>query len=108
MWFMGLDMASGFWAVRMAKSVKLISDFVCPFGKIFWIVTHSVSESRDLCLKTGDLVSLTVLERFHVADVGSQLVDLQIEMIPVSDEAIPREVALARFALQRGQPSISI
>ncbi|KAE8965393.1 hypothetical protein PR001_g28749 [Phytophthora rubi] len=32
MWFMSLDMASGFWAIRMTKRAKLISAFVCPFG----------------------------------------------------------------------------
>ncbi|OWZ07313.1 reverse transcriptase [Phytophthora megakarya] len=32
MWFMSLDMASGFWAVKMAERAKLISAFVCPFG----------------------------------------------------------------------------
>ncbi|OWZ01312.1 reverse transcriptase [Phytophthora megakarya] len=30
MWFMSLDMASGFWAVRMTERAKLISAFVCP------------------------------------------------------------------------------
>ncbi|OWZ07109.1 reverse transcriptase [Phytophthora megakarya] len=48
----------------------------------------------------GDLVSLAVLEHFHVPDVGSQLADLQIEMISIADEAIPCEVALAELALQ--------
>ncbi|GMF44970.1 unnamed protein product [Phytophthora fragariaefolia] len=32
MWFMSLDMASGFWAVTMTERAKLISAFVCPFG----------------------------------------------------------------------------
>ncbi|EGZ25028.1 hypothetical protein PHYSODRAFT_257030 [Phytophthora sojae] len=32
MWFMNLDMASGFWAIRMTERAKLISAFVCPFG----------------------------------------------------------------------------
>ncbi|OWZ01714.1 LOW QUALITY PROTEIN: reverse transcriptase [Phytophthora megakarya] len=32
MWFMSLDMASGFWAMRMTERAKLISAFVCPFG----------------------------------------------------------------------------
>ncbi|OWZ14595.1 hypothetical protein PHMEG_00011905 [Phytophthora megakarya] len=40
----------------------------------------------------GDLVSLPVLERFHVSDVGSELADLQIKMISIPDEAIPREI----------------
>ncbi|OWZ15319.1 LOW QUALITY PROTEIN: reverse transcriptase [Phytophthora megakarya] len=34
MWFMCLDMASGFWAVRMTD---LISAFVCPFGHFQWL-----------------------------------------------------------------------
>ncbi|KAE9345433.1 hypothetical protein PR003_g7955 [Phytophthora rubi] len=29
MWFMSLDMASGFWAIRMTERTKLISAFVC-------------------------------------------------------------------------------
>uniref|UniRef100_H3H3W0 Uncharacterized protein n=1 Tax=Phytophthora ramorum TaxID=164328 RepID=H3H3W0_PHYRM len=37
MWFMSLDMASGFWAVRMTERAKLISAFVCPFGHFQWI-----------------------------------------------------------------------
>ncbi|OWZ05931.1 reverse transcriptase [Phytophthora megakarya] len=37
MWFMSLDMASGFWAVRMAERAKLISAFVCPFGHFQWL-----------------------------------------------------------------------
>ncbi|GMF33076.1 unnamed protein product [Phytophthora fragariaefolia] len=32
MWFMSLDMASGFWAIRMTERAKWISAFVCPFG----------------------------------------------------------------------------
>ncbi|OWZ06528.1 reverse transcriptase [Phytophthora megakarya] len=30
--FMNLDMASGFWAVRISEKSKLISAFTCPFG----------------------------------------------------------------------------
>jgi hypothetical protein len=37
MWFMSLDMASGFWAVRMSDRAKLISAFVCPFGHFQWV-----------------------------------------------------------------------
>ncbi|OWY97332.1 reverse transcriptase [Phytophthora megakarya] len=37
MWFMSLDMASGFWAVQMTKRAKLISAFVCPFGHFQWL-----------------------------------------------------------------------
>ncbi|POM60927.1 reverse transcriptase, partial [Phytophthora palmivora] len=37
MWFMSLDMASGFWAVRMTERAKLISAFVCPFGHFQWV-----------------------------------------------------------------------
>ncbi|OWZ12322.1 LOW QUALITY PROTEIN: hypothetical protein PHMEG_00014542 [Phytophthora megakarya] len=37
MWFMRLDMASGFWAVRMTERAKLISAFVCPFGHFQWL-----------------------------------------------------------------------
>ncbi|OWZ14839.1 reverse transcriptase [Phytophthora megakarya] len=36
MWFMSLDMASGFWAVKMSERAKLISAFVCPFGHFQW------------------------------------------------------------------------
>ncbi|GMF14632.1 unnamed protein product [Phytophthora fragariaefolia] len=36
MWFMSLDMASGFWAVTMTERAKLISAFVCPFGHFQW------------------------------------------------------------------------
>ncbi|KAE8989208.1 hypothetical protein PR001_g21831 [Phytophthora rubi] len=37
MWFMSLDMASGFWAIRMTERAKLISAFVCPFGHFQWV-----------------------------------------------------------------------
>ncbi|OWZ10031.1 LOW QUALITY PROTEIN: reverse transcriptase [Phytophthora megakarya] len=37
MWFMSLDMASGFWAVRMTKRAKLISVFTCPIGHFQWV-----------------------------------------------------------------------
>ncbi|GMF46705.1 unnamed protein product [Phytophthora fragariaefolia] len=37
MWFMSLDMASGFWAVTMTERAKLISAFVCPFGHFQWV-----------------------------------------------------------------------
>ncbi|OWY92325.1 reverse transcriptase, partial [Phytophthora megakarya] len=36
MWFMSLDMASGFWAIKMSERAKLISAFVCPFGHFQW------------------------------------------------------------------------
>ncbi|ETO85551.1 hypothetical protein F444_00788 [Phytophthora nicotianae P1976] len=37
LWFMSLDMASGFWAIRMTERAKLISAFVCPFGHFQWV-----------------------------------------------------------------------
>ncbi|KAE8997299.1 hypothetical protein PR001_g19623 [Phytophthora rubi] len=37
MWFTSLDMASGFWAIRMTERAKLISAFVCPFGHFQWV-----------------------------------------------------------------------
>ncbi|OWZ12141.1 reverse transcriptase [Phytophthora megakarya] len=37
MWFMSVDMACGFLAVRMAERAKLISAFVCPFGHFQWL-----------------------------------------------------------------------
>ncbi|OWY91870.1 reverse transcriptase, partial [Phytophthora megakarya] len=37
LWFMSLDMASGFWAIKMTERAKLISAFVCPFGHFQWI-----------------------------------------------------------------------
>ncbi|KAE9269674.1 hypothetical protein PF008_g30801 [Phytophthora fragariae] len=37
MWFMSLDMASGFWAIRMTERAKLIFAFVCPFGHFQWV-----------------------------------------------------------------------
>ncbi|KAJ8523811.1 hypothetical protein ON010_g17307 [Phytophthora cinnamomi] len=37
MWFMSLDMASGFWAIRMTERAKLISAFICPFGHFQWV-----------------------------------------------------------------------
>ncbi|OWZ17195.1 reverse transcriptase [Phytophthora megakarya] len=36
-WFMNIDMVSGFWAVRMSGRAKLISAFVCPFGHFQWL-----------------------------------------------------------------------
>ncbi|OWY98887.1 reverse transcriptase [Phytophthora megakarya] len=32
MWFMTLNMASGFWAVPMTARAQLISAFICPLG----------------------------------------------------------------------------
>ncbi|POM65343.1 Hypothetical protein PHPALM_18954, partial [Phytophthora palmivora] len=37
MWFMSLDMASGFWAIRMTERARLISAFICPFGHFQWV-----------------------------------------------------------------------
>ncbi|GMG17973.1 unnamed protein product [Phytophthora fragariaefolia] len=37
MWFMSLDMASGFWAVLMTERAKLVSVFICPFRHFQWI-----------------------------------------------------------------------
>ncbi|GMF61895.1 unnamed protein product [Phytophthora fragariaefolia] len=37
MWFMSLDMASGFWAIRMTERAKLVSAFVRPFGHVQWV-----------------------------------------------------------------------
>jgi ribonuclease HI len=37
MWFLSLDMASGFWAVLMTERAKQISAFVCPLGHFQWI-----------------------------------------------------------------------
>ncbi|KAE9309856.1 hypothetical protein PF008_g20590 [Phytophthora fragariae] len=37
MWFMSLDMASDFWAIRMTERAQLISAFVCPFGHFQWV-----------------------------------------------------------------------
>ncbi|POM70605.1 LOW QUALITY PROTEIN: Reverse transcriptase [Phytophthora palmivora] len=37
MWFMSLDMASSFWAIRMTERARLISAFVCPFGHFQWM-----------------------------------------------------------------------
>ncbi|OWY91911.1 reverse transcriptase, partial [Phytophthora megakarya] len=36
MWFMTLDMASGFWAVPMTARAQLISAFICPLGHFQW------------------------------------------------------------------------
>ncbi|KAE8960306.1 hypothetical protein PR001_g30423 [Phytophthora rubi] len=38
MWFMSLDMASGFWVIRMTERAKLVSAFVCPFGHFQWLL----------------------------------------------------------------------
>ncbi|TYZ67792.1 hypothetical protein PybrP1_012412 [[Pythium] brassicae (nom. inval.)] len=37
MWFLSLDMASGFWAVPMTERVKLISASICPLGYFQWV-----------------------------------------------------------------------
>ncbi|GMF29933.1 unnamed protein product [Phytophthora fragariaefolia] len=37
MWFIILDMASGFWTIRMTERAKLISAFVCPSGHFQWV-----------------------------------------------------------------------
>ncbi|OWZ05332.1 reverse transcriptase [Phytophthora megakarya] len=36
MWFMTLDMASGFWAVPMTARAQLISAFICQLGHFQW------------------------------------------------------------------------
>lgn len=36
LWFCSLDMASGFWVVRMTDRAKAISAFVTPFGLYQW------------------------------------------------------------------------
>ncbi|KAE8964204.1 hypothetical protein PR001_g29132, partial [Phytophthora rubi] len=36
MWFLSLDMASGFWAVPMTLRAKHISAFICPLGHFQW------------------------------------------------------------------------
>lgn len=37
MWFLSLDMASGFWAIAMTTRAKLISAFICPLGHFQWV-----------------------------------------------------------------------
>ncbi|GMF46692.1 unnamed protein product [Phytophthora fragariaefolia] len=37
MWFMSLDMASGFWVIRMTERAKLIPAFFCSFGHFQWV-----------------------------------------------------------------------
>jgi hypothetical protein len=37
MWFLSLDMASGFWAVLMTLRAKHISAFICPLGHFQWV-----------------------------------------------------------------------
>ena len=37
MWFLSLDMASGFWAIPMTLRAKLISAFICPLGHFQWL-----------------------------------------------------------------------
>ncbi|KAE9039826.1 hypothetical protein PR003_g7962 [Phytophthora rubi] len=39
MWFLSLDMASGFWAVPMTLRAKHISAFICPLGHFQWTRT---------------------------------------------------------------------
>ncbi|OWZ20107.1 hypothetical protein PHMEG_0005536 [Phytophthora megakarya] len=102
--FQAQTITIGLGVVKIFTGGNRLTLEVVPFGaqlkdqgmKILGIVTNVTGESRYLGLKSSDFVSLAVLKRFHVPDVGSQLVGLQIEMIPVSDEAIPREVALAQ------------
>ncbi|KAE8980484.1 hypothetical protein PR001_g24264 [Phytophthora rubi] len=57
MWFMSLDMASGFWAIRMTERAKLISAFVCPFGHFQWSKT---ADGR--CVRWGVILSHWNLE----------------------------------------------
>ncbi|TMW67723.1 hypothetical protein Poli38472_007395 [Pythium oligandrum] len=37
MWFLSLDMASGFWAILMTLRAKHISAFICPLGHFQWL-----------------------------------------------------------------------
>ncbi|POM69520.1 Aspartic protease [Phytophthora palmivora] len=48
MWFMSLDMASGFWAIKMTERAKLISAFVCPYGHYQWVRMPFGLKKREL------------------------------------------------------------
>ena len=37
MWFLSMDMASGFWAIPMTTRAKEISAFICPLGHFQWV-----------------------------------------------------------------------
>ena len=37
MWFVSMDMASGFWAILMTPRAKAISAFICPLGHFQWV-----------------------------------------------------------------------
>lgn len=37
MWFLSLNMASGFWAIPMTEKAQAISVFICPLGHFQWV-----------------------------------------------------------------------
>ncbi|KAE9274322.1 hypothetical protein PR003_g29645, partial [Phytophthora rubi] len=55
--FMSLNMASGFWAIRMTERAKLISAFVCPFGHFQWV-------RMQFGLKNAPLVYQAVINNY--------------------------------------------
>lgn len=55
MWFLSLDMASGFWAIPMTTRAQAISAFICPLGHFQWV-------RMPFGLKNAPLVYLSVID----------------------------------------------
>ncbi|GMF47179.1 unnamed protein product [Phytophthora fragariaefolia] len=83
MWSMSLDMASGFWAIRMTERAKLISAFVCPFGNFQW-------EEVDV---DQDVLEFLGLDPSRREESGSQDSDLT-DTVTVFQRNIPAPASM--------------
>jgi hypothetical protein len=90
MWFLSLDMASGFWAVPMTLRAKMISAFICPLGHFQWT-------RMPFGLKNAPLIYQQMLDnclwgfvRFPASEEAQVDADVGIEAeAAAQDEEIP-------------------
>ncbi|POM66563.1 Reverse transcriptase [Phytophthora palmivora] len=90
MWFMSLDMASGFWAIKMTERAKLISAFVCPHGHYQWV-------RMPFGLKTAALTYQAVLNNCLWGF---------LRLSPEEDAEVDQDV-LDFLGLNSGEPRVS-